>query len=150
MADEPTLIDTNVLVYALYVDSPQNKAAQVVLTKALDSEAGFYVAPQSLFELFAVITNPRRVTAAFPPLEAVGVIEALLWRPGISVLAALPDIVPRCLELVRDGAVSGRQIFDALLVATMLGNGVHRIYTFNRADFASFSEIDVLTPSASD
>jgi predicted nucleic acid-binding protein len=32
------------------------------------------------------------------------------------------------------------------LVATMLGNGVRTIYTFNREHFERFDEIDVLTP----
>jgi hypothetical protein len=31
-------------------------------------------------------------------------------------------------------------------VAAMLGNGVRRIYTFNRTHFEAFPEIEVLTP----
>lgn len=32
------------------------------------------------------------------------------------------------------------------LVATMLSNGLTRLYTFNREDFSRFKEIEVLTP----
>ena len=37
-------------------------------------------------------------------------------------------------------------MFDAQLVAVMLGNGVDSIYTFNVADFQSFGAVQVLTP----
>jgi len=37
-------------------------------------------------------------------------------------------------------------IFDLQLVATMLANGIRRIYTYNRGDFERSTEIDVLTP----
>jgi len=38
-------------------------------------------------------------------------------------------------------------IFDLFIVATMWGNGVRRIYTFNDQDFSSFTGIEVLRPS---
>ncbi len=38
-------------------------------------------------------------------------------------------------------------LIDIQLVATMLGNGITRIYTFNRNDFAPFAELEVLAPS---
>jgi predicted nucleic acid-binding protein len=42
--------------------------------------------------------------------------------------------------------VAGAGIFDLQLVATMLANGVRRIYTFNRSDFEVFEELMVLAP----
>jgi predicted nucleic acid-binding protein len=42
--------------------------------------------------------------------------------------------------------VSGGDIFDLHLVATMKANGILRIYTFNRDDFEAFPELEVLTP----
>lgn len=36
-------------------------------------------------------------------------------------------------------------MFDLQIAATMLGNDVHRIYTFNTSDFP-FEEIEVLEP----
>jgi len=32
------------------------------------------------------------------------------------------------------------------LVATVLSNGVERIYTYNKSDFEQFTEIEALTP----
>jgi predicted nucleic acid-binding protein len=36
--------------------------------------------------------------------------------------------------------------FDTLLVATMLGNGVSTIYTYNVGDFTIYPGITVMTP----
>jgi predicted nucleic acid-binding protein len=38
-------------------------------------------------------------------------------------------------------------VFDLQLVATMLGHGVRRIYTFNAKDFDPFQELDVIVPT---
>jgi predicted nucleic acid-binding protein len=42
--------------------------------------------------------------------------------------------------------VTGGDVFDLQLVATMLGNGVQRIYTFNADDFKVFTELTVVIP----
>jgi predicted nucleic acid-binding protein len=44
-------------------------------------------------------------------------------------------------------AVEGAGIFDLQTVATMLANGVQRIYTFNPGDFQVFAELAVVTPT---
>jgi predicted nucleic acid-binding protein len=40
----------------------------------------------------------------------------------------------------------GQLVIDAQLVATMLPNGINRIYTYNEEDFSRFKEIVVLAP----
>jgi predicted nucleic acid-binding protein len=42
--------------------------------------------------------------------------------------------------------VTGGDVFDLQIVATMQANGVQRIYTFNTADFEVFTELSVVTP----
>jgi hypothetical protein len=69
--------------------------------------------------------------------------------PGLTLLPFPLDLVSRWTALLREHPVSGRKIFDVQLVATLLANGVRRLYTFNRIDFELFTEIDVLTPVAS-
>ena len=54
-----------------------------------------------------------------------------------------------CVELLRRRPVSGGMIFDLQLVATMQANSVRSVYTFNRADFEVFSELNVITPTVS-
>ena len=42
--------------------------------------------------------------------------------------------------------VTRQDIFDLQLVATMLSNGVSRLFTFNEEDFSKFGEIEVVVP----
>jgi len=73
------------------------------------------------------------------------VIQNFLAMPGLSLIAQPIDVVGRWCDLLRQRMVSGGDIFDLQLVATMLANGVHQIYTFNGDDFKDFTQIRVLT-----
>jgi len=50
------------------------------------------------------------------------------------------------LDLLRRRPVTGGDVFDLQLVATMLANDVQRIYTFNVEDFEAFPELVVVIP----
>jgi predicted nucleic acid-binding protein len=70
----------------------------------------------------------------------------VLGMPGITLLPVPADAVSRLMVLARKYPVTRGAIFDLQLLATMLGNGVKTIYTFNREHFDRFDEIEVLTP----
>ncbi|MBN1346341.1 MAG: PIN domain-containing protein [Phycisphaerae bacterium] len=140
------VVDTNVLVYALDNESEFHSKARIVLDRGLEDNAGLCLTPQTLAELFAVVTNSRRVRSPMRPLEALSTIGHILSLPGVVLLPVPSDIVPRWLRLVERYPVTGSGIFDLQLVATMLGNGVRRVYTFNRSDFERIEEIEVLSP----
>jgi predicted nucleic acid-binding protein len=146
MANEPALLDTNGLVYSLYQNSPQHAVSRTLVESASDSDASLFVAPQSLAEFFAIVTNPRRVDNPQKPEAAVAAIERFMVMPGLKMAFQPVDVVTRWCELVRQRPVTGADIFDLQLVATMLANGIHRIFTFNRDDFTAFPQIEVLTP----
>jgi predicted nucleic acid-binding protein len=101
MSAETAFVDTNVLVYSLYEDSDQHKAALALLERVQDGELNLAITSQILGEVYAVITDPRRVSG---------------------------------------------EIFDVQHVAIMLCHGLKKIYTFNRADFEPFTDIEVLVP----
>lgn len=150
MSRDLALLDTNVLIYALYKDSVHHPAARALLEQAIQDDAGFCVTPQVLAEFYAVVTHPKRVTHSKSPEEALDTIAGFLAMPGMLSLMIPPDIVSRRMELVRryPQHVTNRKIFDAQLVATMLAHGVKRIYTFNVSDFSPFAEIGVIEPQA--
>jgi predicted nucleic acid-binding protein len=52
------------------------------------------------------------------------------------------------LDLLRRRPVTGGDVFDLQIIATMQANGIGRIYTFNVADFEAFPELSVITPAA--
>ena len=137
---EQAVVDANILIYAALPAAPQYKSSRAVL----ESVGSLCVSPQVLAEFYSVVTNPRRVTAPFTPTEARAFITAVLRR--LTVLPIPAAVVDRWAQLAEKHQITGANIFDLQLVATMLEHGVRRIYTYNRADFVPFVELEVLTP----
>lgn len=146
-ASERALLDTNMLVYAVYEDSEHHAAAKRVVESARDARAGLCVTPQIFAELFAVVTNPRRVSLPHAPEEALTLIEWALALPGLAVLPIPPDVTERWMTLMRRRPMRGAAVFDLQIVAIMMANDVRRIWTFNVADFSQFPEIEVVKPT---
>ena len=146
MTTDLTLVDTNVLVYSFFRDHPFYPASAHLIDHAQTSAAGLCVVPQVLAEFYAVITNPRRVSAPFTASEALAELANIRTLPGLIQLPVPLDIVDRWSALLKQRPVTGHDFFDAQLVGAMLGNGVKKIYTFNVKDFTPFPELEVLEP----
>ena len=144
MPVEPGMVDTNVLVYALDADAPQHAAARALLEAGRDPASTLYVTPQILGEFYAIVTNPRRVLKPRSSAEAGAAIADLLTY--VHVLPVPTRSIDVWLELLRRNPVTGGDVFDVQIVATMQANGVERIYTFNTGDFAAFGELAVVAP----
>ena len=146
MSDDLALVDTNILVYALYQESEHHEYCRLLLNQAQAGRINLCTASQNLSEFYAIVTDPRRTTTPHQPAEALDVVERLLEMPGMLLLPTPSDVVQRWIALMRRHPVKRGAIFDLQLIATMLGNGVRKIYTFNRSDFELFEEIEVLEP----
>jgi toxin-antitoxin system PIN domain toxin len=146
MSDDIALVDSNVLVYALYRESEHHEHCRALLDRAQAGQTTLCIAPQNLAEFYAIVTDSRRVAVPRQPAEAVDAIEQILAMPGMTLLPMPNEVVYQWLSLVRRHPVTRGRVFDLQLIATMLGNGVRRIYTLNRADFEPFDEIKVLAP----
>jgi predicted nucleic acid-binding protein len=145
MSVEPGIVDTNVLVYALDADAPQHASARALLDAARDdASTSLFVTSQILCEFYSIVTNPRRVPKARTASEAIAAIASLL--AFLYVLPVPAPAVDGLLDLLRRHPVTGSDVFDLQIVATMQANSVQRIYTFNASDFALFSELSVVTP----
>lgn len=138
------VVDTNVLVYAADESSEFHGASRLLRESG---DIALAITPQILMEFYAIITDPRRVTSPRSADEARTELEKYTLSPHIVTLHPTPDILTRVLALLEAYPQVTRQtIFDLFIVATMLGNGVNRIYTFNERDFILFNEIEVLRP----
>jgi predicted nucleic acid-binding protein len=137
MSPERALIDTNVLVYAIYEQAPQHGPSRRLLERCQRGEQPLAVSPQNLLEFYAIVTNHRRVTAPYPPREAIKLLRQILTIAHLDVVPPPPDIHERLLSLLELHPVSGSRCFDLQLVATALAYGIGRVYTYNTADFKS-------------
>ena len=90
------------------------------------------------------MTNARRVSKPRSSAEAVDAISELL--AFLHVLPVLAHAVEGWMSLLRRRPVTGGDVFDLQIVATMQANDIQGIYTFNTGDFDAFTELSVLTP----
>ena len=139
---EPGIADTNILVYALDADAPQHATARALLELARSGSVILYVTSQILCEFYSVVTNARRVARPRTPDDALNAISDLL--AFLHVLPIPSRTVEGWMRLLRRHPVTGGDIFDLQIIATMQANGIARIYTFNTDDFSAFAELEVM------
>jgi predicted nucleic acid-binding protein len=143
-ASNLAVVDTNVLVYAADESSEFHEASRALRDH---EDIALAITPQILMEFYAIITDPRRVTSPCSAEEARSELAKYIHAPHIVTLHPPSDVLTRVLTLLEaHPQVTRQNIFDLFIVATMLGNGVNRIYTFNDQDFSLFTEIEVLRP----
>ena len=143
-ASNLSVLDTNVLVYAADESSEFHEASRTLRDR---EDIALAVTPQILMEFYAIITDPRRVASPRSAEEARGEVAKYVHSPHIVTLHPSPDVLTRVIALLAAyPQVTRQNIFDLFIVATMLGNGVNRIYTFNDQDFSLFTEVEVLRP----
>lgn len=143
-----TLLDTNVLVHAIYRRSPLHRAAASLIDVGLRERGRYCVAPQNLIEFAAVVTRSRFVD---PPLSAaeLGRIVDKLYRSR-----ALSKVYPRSgtvMRAVREGvalSVTGSLWYDLFLAATMRDAAIAVVVTENVDDFKRFPFITPLSIEA--
>lgn len=142
------VLDANVLIYAHTGEEAERySGSAILLDLARSGGQEFAVTPQVLMEFYSVITSPKRVSKPLTPQLASAAISRLLAMPGISLLPYPVDLIDRIQTLLEIHPVTGGAVYDLQIVATMLGNGVTTVYTYNRKDFEPFiPEIRVETP----
>lgn len=139
------LIDTNILVYANNKDSEFHSICKSIVEKAINNEIEAVIAVQNLIELYAVITDKRRVEHPLSPAKAKELIE--FYRgSNIRIIAPTPQTIDAITNLIEKHNPKAQSIFDYLLAATMTDNGVYGIYTANSEHFKHFDSIIVINP----
>jgi predicted nucleic acid-binding protein len=114
------------LLYALDADAPQHEAARALFEAGLEAgrEASttLFVTAQILCEFYSIVTNPRRVSKPRSAADAVAAISGLLGF--LDVLPVPARAVDVWLDLLRPHPVTGGDVFDLQIVATMQANGI--------------------------
>jgi predicted nucleic acid-binding protein len=143
-AAEPAFIDTNVLIYASRERAPQHGSAVELLRRVAREGGPTWISRQVIREYLASVTRPQPSEPALTPEQAVADVRRLMRN--FFVADESEAMTEHLVNLVRRFGVKGRQIHDANIVATMLVNGIHRLLTFNVADFRRFEPLIVLEP----
>ncbi len=141
---QPWLLDSNILIRWVQPDSVDFPVVKRALN-ALELGIRFCYTSQNLAEFWNACTRPiSRNGFGLKPLEAdsrVRIIEARcqLLVDGLAVHQ-------QWRRLLIANEISGVQVHDARLAASMLVHGVGKILTFNTRDFQRYAGIEAVHP----
>lgn len=140
------LVDANILLYAVDLDSPHHESARTWIESALGGDRRVGIPWASTTAFLRIVTNPRAVREPLSPTEAWELVDAWLdapvvWipQPGRGYRAILSD-------LIRRHDLRGNLIADAALAALCVEHGLTIVSA--DSDFARFPEIEWLNPLA--
>jgi predicted nucleic acid-binding protein len=141
---DPVFIDTNVLIYANLARSPLHRVAQERL-RALDEQGiDLWISRQVLREYFAAMTRRGDLTGDIP---IASLVEDVWYFPSrFHVGEDGPGVAERLLILLEQVNVSGKQVHDANITATMQVYGIRHLLTQNISDFTRFSQLIQVLP----
>jgi len=140
------LFDTNVLVYANNADSPFHAPCRELVEKAIVGDMEAVIAVQNLVELYAVITDKRRVERPLSPDDGRKLIEFYATLDNPRIISPSAKSLSILTPLMAEQKPKSQNIFDFMLVATMMENAVSRIFTYNVDHFKPFKTILVTRP----
>ena len=143
----PALLDTNILVYANNLDAPFHMPCKKLVDDALSGRFQAFIAHQILLELYAVVTDKRRVEQPLSPQSANELIGFYMSSPNVSVLFPTTITFTILGELISNHKPISHGIFDLMLVALMKEHSISDIYTANVLHFRDFSGISAVCPA---
>jgi predicted nucleic acid-binding protein len=139
------LLDSNILIRWLEPDNPDQIVVKAALDRLMLTGADLCFTSQNLGEFWNTMTRPaNRNGYGLSPEEAevrVKDVETKFTLPPDT-----PDVHFEWRRLLVAHRISGVQVHDARLVATMHVHGVIRILTFNTKDFIRFKDIEAVHP----
>jgi len=140
------LIDTNLLVYAVNRDSPQNQSARSFLSETLEGTKEVYLCWAVFYEFLRVTTHPKVFPKPLTWQEALGFVAGILKSPNVKILyegEGHCEVLQDVLRLLR--IPQGNLMHDAHIAALLKENGLSKIYTCD-TDLRLFPFLEVVDP----
>ena len=141
------LVDTNVLLRIPRRSDPNHLAVDKALTKLAIQGTTLHYTHQNIAELWNTMTRPQSRNGFGLSVQDADS-EVALIEAGMELLPDSPAVYREWRRIVVDIAVSGVQVHDARLAASMYTHGITYILTFNGSDFSRFRGLTALHPTA--
>jgi predicted nucleic acid-binding protein len=136
----PVLVDTSILVRIANTLDPMRPTTRNAIRKLRASGEVLHVAPQNLIEFRSVATRPTAVNGlGFDTATVKQQIDD--FELTFSLLPETNAIYPAWKGIVASGAVIGKQVHDARLIAVCQTCGINRVITFNLNHFSRFASL---------
>ena len=132
------LVDTNILLRFSRHEDPGYQIAREAVHKLEDGRHQLQTTLQNFAEFWNVSTRPTEQNGfGRTPVETNDLLRDL--EEAFPLLQDSADVYHEWRRLVVDYDVSGVQVHDTRLVATMLVHDVKHILTFNTQDFTRYT-----------
>jgi len=142
------LVDSNILLRSVQTHHPHYAMVEHAFGVLRAANETLNVVAQNFIEFWAVATRPPGSENGLG-MTCEAVIKEVAVIKGLFPLLPEPAAVFHEWErLVTTHQVSGKNVHDARLVATMNLHGLNRILTFNVADFARYPHIEAVHPQS--
>src|SRR5689334_8733922 len=138
-------VDTNVLVYAHALSSPQHAAAAEVLGTLAAGPEPWAIPWPCVYEFLRVVTHPRVYKPPMPLPAAQADLAVLLASPSLVLLSETPRHAEVMAEVLKETPVTGNLLHDAHIAALCREHGVKELITGD-SDFARFRGFNVVNP----
>ncbi|MGE3809382.1 MAG: type II toxin-antitoxin system VapC family toxin [Gemmataceae bacterium] len=138
------LLDTNVLVSAVYSQSPLHAAARQIVHQGLHERGKYCIAPQILVEFAAVVSRPRVVAKPMEPDVFLKFVTTLFRSRNLGKLYPKRGTVMRALREGTSLKLTGPRWYGLFLAATMRDAGVQTLITDNLKDFTNIPWITAM------
>ncbi|MEW6129948.1 MAG: PIN domain-containing protein [Acidobacteriota bacterium] len=138
------LVDTNILVRLVDIQSSQHQATSDAIKLLLTKKQDLYIIYESLIEFWVVATRDKNdnglgLSTDAADKEIFNLLKVFLLLPDASLFA-------EWRALVNANHISGYKAYDTRLVAAMNLHSIDALLTFNDADFKYYG-IRVETPT---
>ena len=143
------LVDTNVLLRFSRLENPRYQISRDAVHKLEADGHQLQTTLQNFAEFWNVSTRPtERNGFGRTPVETDELLQDL--EKAFSLLPDSDDVYREWRRLVVKYNVSGVQVHDARLAASMIAHNVTRILTFNLTDFERYADegIVAVNPAA--
>jgi toxin-antitoxin system PIN domain toxin len=140
------LVDANLLVYAVDIDSPHHARASVWLTDLLSGTTPVVLAWLVVLTFLRVTTRPGVMRRPQTPEQALGFIEEWLAQPYVSLVGPGEHHWPILRNLLKTTGTAGNLVPDAHLAALAIEHG-GAVYSADY-DFRRFPGVEHVNPLA--
>ncbi len=144
MLANTVFIDTNILLHANLADSPFQQVAQARLIELKNHGAEIWISRQILKEYLAVLTRPAYMVGGVAVQTLIDDLNYFTYTFQVADDTSL--VAQHLVKLLRQITITGRQVYDANIVATMQAHGITQLLTHNVGDFARYAHLITVLP----
>ena len=139
-------LDTNILIYAHFQDSPYHEKTRLFLKRLLEKPDSYYMSWQIYYEYIRLVTHPKILKQPLSAEQAMNDIGLYQKDSRCIFLQETKSHSKIFIEIVRAfPTLKGNLIHDAHYATLLKEHGVQKIVTADM-DFKKFDFLEVINP----